>query len=225
MSPPPSPPPTVSASARAGGRCIISTRCGRLRGGCASRAPGWRDAAPIHPLCGHHHLLLLAQAGDAEADRVARLEEARRLLAGADARRRAGGDHVAGLERHEAADIAHQEQRPENHRAGRAALHALAIDVEVHLEALHVVDLVGGHQIGPQRPEGRATLALHPLAGALELVGPFRDVMTDGVAGDVRERLLLLDVTAALADDDGELDLPVGLLGIAWDHEDRRSAR
>src|SRR6266702_876762 len=46
-------------------------------------------------------LALLAEAVDAERHDVADIEEGRRLHAGADAGRGAGGDDVAGLERQE----------------------------------------------------------------------------------------------------------------------------
>src|SRR5512137_1067927 len=48
----------------------------------------------------HHALLLLAQAGDAERNPVARLQVALRLLAHAHPRRRAGGDDVARQQSH-----------------------------------------------------------------------------------------------------------------------------
>src|SRR5689334_12412260 len=114
-------------------------------------------------------LLLLAEPGDAEAHRLPRLEEFRRLHARPDAGRRAGGDHVAGFDRHKAADIADQEGRAEDHRLSIAGLHALAVDVEEHVEVLDVVELVGRDQPGSERPECRAALALGPLTAALEL--------------------------------------------------------
>src|SRR6187455_680668 len=55
---------------------------------------------------GNDLLLLLAQALDAEGHHVARLEEHRvRLDAEADARRRAGADHVARQQRHVVTDV------------------------------------------------------------------------------------------------------------------------
>ena len=54
----------------------------------------------------------------------------------ADARRRAGGDDVARLEQHELADIADEMRDAEDHRLGVAGLHALAVDVEEHVEVL-----------------------------------------------------------------------------------------
>src|SRR5678815_1195650 len=84
---------------------------------------------------GDHLLLLLAQAADAERHHVARLEEHRLGLdPEAHARRRAGADHVARQERHELADVRHDLRAVEDHRARVAGLHALAVDVEPHVE-------------------------------------------------------------------------------------------
>src|SRR5215475_4300830 len=146
------------------------------------RGRGWRAAASrvrVSPaiasvrlwLPGDAALLLLAQASDAEPHLVAGLEVARRLLAHADPGRRAGGDDVAGQQRHEMADVAHQVVDREDHRAGIAVLHALAVDVEPHVEGLRILDLVARHQPWPERGEAVAALALVPGAAALELVG------------------------------------------------------
>src|SRR5215203_1996698 len=56
-----------------------------------------RHSLPVSP----EHLLLRAEALDAQFHHVAVLEEARRLLAKAHARRRAGGDDVARVQAHE----------------------------------------------------------------------------------------------------------------------------
>src|SRR4051794_19216694 len=50
-------------------------------------------------LCGDDFLALLAKALDAERDHVADIEESRRLHAGADPGRRAGGDDIARQQR------------------------------------------------------------------------------------------------------------------------------
>src|SRR3546814_18391569 len=79
----------------------------------------------------HHVLALLAEAGDAEGHDVARFQVDRRLLAHADAGRRAGGDDVAGPQAQEAADVADQVRHAEHHGAGGAILGALADDLEL----------------------------------------------------------------------------------------------
>src|SRR5260221_1070826 len=160
---------------------------------------------------GHDLLALLAQAADAERHDVARLEEHRiRLDAHADPGRRAGGNDVAGQQRHVVADVRHDLRAAEDHGARVARLHALAVDVEPHLQALRVGDLVGGDEPGPDRPGGVEALAFVPLAGD-ELEGALGHVVHHAVAGDVVERFFLLDVLRLGADDDAEFHLPVEL--------------
>src|SRR5688572_10498001 len=136
---------------------------------------------------GHDLLLLLAEAFDAEGHDVASLEEDRRLHAEADARRRAGGDDVARLQHHELRHVMQDVSTGEDHRVRAAGLHALAVDVEVHRQALYVLDLVAGNEPGAEWAEGLGALALHPLAATLDLEVTLGDVVADGVAGDVLE--------------------------------------
>src|SRR3546814_9162854 len=75
---------------------------------------------------GDHILALLAELGDAKVHLIARLEEDhRRLLPLADARRGAGDQQIARMERDEAADIGDAFRDRENHRRGVAGLHPL----------------------------------------------------------------------------------------------------
>src|SRR3546814_10156706 len=67
----------------------------------------------------------------------------RGLLSQADARRGAGGDDVAGLERHELRKIGDDLGDGEDHRFRMAVLHALAVDRQPHGEVLRVAGLVG----------------------------------------------------------------------------------
>ena len=99
------------------------------------------------------------------------------FVAHADARRRAGRDDVARQQRHELADVADQMRDAEHHRARVAALHALAVDVEPHVERLRIGHFVARHQIRPDRAEGVAALAVVPLAAALELEVALRYVV------------------------------------------------
>src|SRR5713226_505244 len=156
-------------------------------------------------------LPLFAETLDAERDDIADTEEFRRLHPGADAGRGAGGDDVAGLQRHEFGDVGHDLRTPEDHGRGRAGLAALAVDVEPHRQRLHVGDLVLGHEPGAERAEGVVRLALGPLAQALDLKIALGDVVADGVAGDVVERVGLGDVFGAAADDDGDFAFPIEL--------------
>ena len=102
----------------------------------------------------------------------------------------------------------------EDHRLGRAVLVAVAVDFEPHLEVLRVGDFVAGDQPGADRAEGVGRLALGPLAAALGLEVALAEVVDDAIAGDMVEGVLLVDVAGFLADDDAELDFPVGLEGV-----------
>src|SRR5208337_4261909 len=145
-------------------------------------------------LAGDDALRLPPEPRDSERNRVARPQEDRRLLTEAHARRRARGDDVPRLEDHELRDVGDEGFCAENHGRGRAALHALAVDVQPHVELLRVLDLVGRDQPRPQWAEGRAALALHPLARALDLERTLGDVVAYAVAGDVLERLGLAHI-------------------------------
>src|SRR5574341_280973 len=133
----------------------------------------------------HRALALLAQALDAQAHRLPRHQVLGRLLAQAHTGRRAGSDHVAGLQAHEAAQVAHELLHAEPHGAGVAVLEAVAIDLKPQVEVLRVGHVVGRHKPGADRAEGVAALALVPLAAALELVLALRHVVHHAVAGHV----------------------------------------
>ena len=76
---------------------------------------------------------------------------------------------------------------------------ALAVDVEPHVEVLHVLDLVGRDHPGPERAERVAALALAPLRRALlQLELALRHVVDQAVAGDVLQRVLLRRRSCAL---------------------------
>src|SRR5688572_26801227 len=135
---------------------------------------------------GMHSLALLAQAVDGQAHFIARLQVDRWLHAEPHAGRCAGADEVAGVQRHETADVADECGHAEHHRPGVAVLHALAVHVQPQAEVLRIAHLVGADEPGPDRSEGVAALALVPLAArALQLVLPFRHVVDDAVAGHV----------------------------------------
>src|SRR6185295_4569960 len=173
---------------------------------------GWTPSAwPALILEPHDLLALLAQPLDAERDHVAGLEPYRRWLhAEGYARRRAGGDDVARLQHEELRAVPDDVRDAEDHGLRVAALALLAVDVEPHVELLHVLDLVLGDEPGPERPERLAALALGPLAAALLLELPLRHVVADAVAGDHVERVLLGEVARARPDHDRELVVELG---------------
>src|ERR1700720_3916535 len=88
-------------------------------------------------LCRDHVLGLLAQAFDAEMHGLAGLQEhGLRLGAHAHARRRAGGDHVASMQRDEMADVRDNLLNGEDHGLRVAVLLALAVPLKPQLQVL-----------------------------------------------------------------------------------------
>ena len=93
---------------------------------------------------GDHRVAQLADPLDLDADRVADLEQAlgEGLVGGADAGRRAGGDHVAGLEREGFGEVGDLLEAAEDHLAGVAVLALLVVDEGADPEPLGVAELV-----------------------------------------------------------------------------------
>ena len=106
----------------------------------------------------------------------------------------------------------------EDHRRGGPVLPAYAADVEPHGQVEHIVDLVRRHQPRSGRIEGLRRLALGPLPAAFDLEGPFADVVDHGESGDGGVGLLdRVEIAGPAADDDAQLDLPVGFRRAARD--------
>src|SRR5216117_1461207 len=120
-----------------------------------------------------------AEPVDAELHLVPRDEVARRALAECYAGGGAGGDDVAGQERHELADITDERRHVEDELAGRAALLHFAVHLEPHREVVHVRNLVRRGEKRSQRREAVAALALHPLATALQLERPLGVIVVE----------------------------------------------
>ena len=167
---------------------------------------------------------MLAQAFNAQVHDVALLEEHRRWLAifldtHAHAGWRAGGDDVTWLQGHELADVADQFGDTKNHGLGGASLHALAIHVQEHLEVLNIGHFVFGDHPRTDGAEGVATLALVPSTAALDLILALAHVVDGAIAGHIVERFFLRHITGVLANDDAQLDFPIGLDGAFGQHD------
>jgi hypothetical protein len=79
---------------------------------------------------------------------------------GADSGGRAGGDHIAGSEAHEVADVRDEVRHVENHRTRVAPLKPMAIHLELEIEFLGIGHLIGRHEPRAERGEGVAPLPL-----------------------------------------------------------------
>src|SRR5271163_2498551 len=161
-------------------------------------------------------LRLNAEARNADAHGLPRLEILRRPPPHSDSRRGAGGDHISGTQTHELADVRDEMCGPEYHRARIAALEAMAIDLEPQIQSLRVRYFIFGDQPRTNRREGVAALALVPLAAALELVSTLGHIVDYTVAGDVIESPFDRHILSRFADDDAKFHFPIGFLRAQW---------
>ena len=144
-------------------------------------------------------------------------EVARGLAGVADAARRAGGDDVAGVERDDLRQVDDELDRPEHELVGRGALHGLAVERGADGPAARG-QLVGGDQVRAERRGVLERLALQELLGAVLEVA-HAHVVHHRVARDRRLRRGRVGVPHRGADHDGELGLPVDLVGDRGQHD------
>ena len=124
-------------------------------------------------------LFLDSQPVDAEFDSVTGFEVLWRLESQTDPSWSAGGNHIAGQERHELADVAHEEGDFKNEICGGAVLFGFPVDLEPETQSVWVGNFVCGGQPRTQRGEGVGAFAFDPLAAALELPGAFAVVVVE----------------------------------------------
>ena len=148
---------------------------------------------------------------------VAGLQEAGWLAGDADAARRAGEDDVTGQQGQDGGELGDEPGDAEDEVAGAGVLQLLAVDRAAEGEVVGVVQLVGGDDPGPDGAVAAAGLADGELRAGRELEVPVADVLADREAGDVGPGVGLVDSVGGAADDDDELDLPVG--GVADDFD------
>src|SRR5437870_747572 len=145
-----------------------------------------------------HRVLEPPEPGDLHCDDVTRLEVHGRLLAEPDAGRRSGGDEIAGRERHQPREIAHEVADVEDERLRVAALHLLAVHPGPELEGVWVGDLLPVGDVGADGRRSLEDLPGHPLARD-ELEVPRARVVDDRVPPHVVERLLCGTRAAAIS--------------------------
>jgi hypothetical protein len=111
----------------------------------------------------HGHLSLLAQARDAQANRLPRTQEHRLWLdAQPDARWRARGNHIARLQAHAATQVGNQLRHIEDQRARVALLVAVAVNLQPQVEGMRVGNFIPGDQPRAERAERIEAFALVP---------------------------------------------------------------
>src|SRR5271156_4484268 len=158
----------------------------------------------------NHSLVLLPKAFDAQVDGIAGSQINRRLLSKPYAGRRAGGNNVSGLEAHEAAEIADKVCDSEDHGPCVAALIAMTISLQPHVEVLRVGDFVGGDEPRTDGAEGIRALSLHPLASSLKLKSALGEIVDHAVSSHIGKRVFLGKILRLLSNHHAEFNLPVG---------------
>src|SRR4029078_13575547 len=141
---------------------------------------------PLDLFCGDDFLPLLSELCNSERDDVARLQKNwRGLHALCHARRCARYDNVARLHSKDLGAIPDKVLAAEDHRTRIAALTALAVHVEPHVQVLRIPDFITGHEPRSDPAAGLAAFALVPLATrTLDLESALRHVVREEIAGD-----------------------------------------
>src|SRR5215813_14098461 len=155
-----------------------------------------------------------ADALDVDLAGIALLHPYRVRLAGVtDARRRAGEDDVAGLERHALGDVGDGLGDREHHVVGVVGLHDLPVEPRLDFQALAAGrQLVGGDHPRAE-PAGAVEILAHvPLRG-LALIFAHRAFVAAGISGNARICVRSREVLGPLADDEDELGFVVERLG------------
>ncbi len=153
----------------------------------------------------------LADPVDADRHGRAVAEEDLRVARVAGPAGAARRDEGARQQRRGARQVRDEGGHRTDHLAGRRVLHDLPVDDGPDVQILRVGDLVGGDDERPGRREPVERLAPRPLRlGELDVAR--RDVVDDGVAPHVRQRIGLGDVLRRPTDDDAELGFVVDRL-------------
>src|SRR5258706_11013062 len=140
-------------------------------------------------------VLELADLLDPELDRLARSQEA--LARHTDARRCAGHDQIARLQRDARGEHLDLLGHREDHLVGVRILHQLAAHPKLEAELLRIADLRRRHDPRPERTRAVEALLAHPVEMERPVGGIVRPphdvarrkIVADGVAEYVVERL------------------------------------
>src|SRR5260221_682911 len=162
-----------------------------------------------------HAVLELADLLDPELHRLARAQEA--LARHADARGRAGHDEIARLQRDARGQHLDLLRDGEDHLVAVRILHQLIPDPQLEPELLRIADLGSWHDPRPERTGAVEAFLAHPVeverTGRRVLLAAAgiarREVVADGVAKHIVQRLRQGDILGRLADDGDQLDFPV----------------
>jgi hypothetical protein len=92
-----------------------------------------------------------------------------------------------------------------------------SVDIEPHLEIVHIRYFIRRHKPRPGRPECVASLAFVPGAGPFELELALGDIVDDTESRDMVHRVRRVDLDPGLSDHHAQLDLPIRPDGVSRD--------
>src|SRR4029453_1763271 len=186
--------------------------------GCRVERPGYRGRSGRgHDLpenfLGRDDLDLKdADSFDVPFDLVPRFQKHRRHAGETDARGSARADHIARLQGDAGGKIFDDRSNIEDHVAGIAVLHDLAVDAADQADLLRIGEGALVNDPRPHRAEGIERLSFEPLTMlALQLASGH--IQADGVAEYIVVGFVFGNITAFFADDPRQLDFPVELRG------------
>ena len=103
------------------------------------------------------------------------------------------------------------------HRAGASILIAVAVDLQIHGQVLWVSDLVARDKPRTDWAKRICGFAFDPLARAMDLKVPLGQIVDHAIARHMVQRVFFAHVFGVFADDDAQLDLPIGFYRCARD--------
>src|SRR5690606_19619965 len=165
------------------------------------------------------NLALFAQSVDTQFNYIAFLQEPLWIHAHADAGGRSCRNDVAGEQRHKATKVAYEKGNLVDQVRGRSILTNFAVEFQPQAKVIYVCDFIPRSEKRTQRCKRITAFPLHPLAAVLELKFAFTVVVVQAVAGHIIHRICFFHVTCALANHNGELQLPIGFLAVARNHK------
>src|SRR4051794_38421532 len=151
-------------------------------------------------LFGNHAVAERADAGGLHLDNVAGLQPARRIEPRAGAGRRAGGYHVAGLQRREGRQVGDQSVERKHQALGGILLAHLAVDACDDIVGPARIGFIRGDDPRPDAAGAVEILALGDVEFAVVQPVARAALVAQGHAEDMRPGLLARDMTALLAD-------------------------
>src|SRR5262249_7676265 len=128
---------------------------------------------------------------------------------------------IADFQRHRFADDRYERNHIEEHVGGRRVLHNLTGAPGLQTKPSRTRRKIVRRDEGRAERAGRVDSCPAPPRGRVELVVTNGGVVEDRVTGNITQRPFRGDMSAPLADDDGQFSLVIQLLRGAWPNDRR----